>query len=145
MYAAHRERMDRLWPANVITPPTRMPRPPISPQQFAEAWEILDGKRVDLEGLNQSERIIKSVAHYYGMIVSDLISHRRSADVSMARHVAMYLARHTTKMTASMFGRLLGDRDHTTILHGIKKIETALITDKILASEIADLKKMLGA
>lgn len=148
MYAAHKERLNRMWPANVIVPPTRLPkpwRPLVDSQQLAEAWEILDGKTLDLEGMSQSERIKAAVAHYYGVSMADLISHRRTARVTKPRQVAMYLSRHTTTMTASMFGRLMGKRDHTTVLHGIKKVETELLTDPLLASEIADLKKMLGA
>lgn len=146
-YAAHKERMNRMWPANVVVPPTRKPKPVLSvdPAQFRMAWEILDGKALDIEGMNQSQRIKATVAHYYGITMDDLVSHRRAAHLSRARQIAMYLARHTTTMTAKMFGRLLGDRDHTTVLHGIKKIEALLLTDKTLADDIDQLKRRLGA
>ena len=153
MYAAHKERMNRLWPAKVCTPPKPKPpgpkiifvKLPISNDQFKEAWEILDGRRgLDLRGMSQSEAVKRAVCAYYNVNGADLVSHRRTGPLIRPRQMAMLLLKHTTTLSIPQIGRLIGKRDHTTVLYAVKKLENLAKIDKVLASEIADLKKMIG-
>lgn len=149
-YAAHVERMNRLWPAKVCVPPKPKPAPVVLKQeitndQFRAAWEILEGKPKYVDGITRSEAIKRSVCDYYEISCIDLISDRRTAPLIKPRHVAMYLMKHTTVLSVPQIGRLLGGRDHTTILYGVSKIERLAKDDKSLATDIAYLKQVIGA
>ena len=70
-------------------------------------------------------KIVEAVCRRFKVRLVDMHSQRRTKDVVLPRHVAMYLARRLTLCSLPQIGRELGGRDHTTILHGINKI-TAL-------------------
>lgn len=82
---------------------------------------------------------IRLVAKYYGISGLEIISERRSAPVVRARQVAMWICKNTTRHSLPAIGRAMGGRDHTTILHGLRKIDALLKTDDLLASQIAEL------
>lgn len=88
--------------------------------------------------------IINVVANYYGFTKIDLISARRKYDITHARHVAMYLARQLTPRSMPQIGKALGNRDHTTILHGVQKIERLIASDpdSELARDIAAIRDL---
>ena len=94
-------------------------------------------KRVKIEDI---QRI---VARQYNVSRSDLLSSRRTANVVRPRQVAMYLAKTLTLRSLPEIGRRFGGRDHTTVLHAVRKIEGLVGADVTLAEEIEGLKRQL--
>jgi len=94
-------------------------------------------KRVKIEDI---QRI---VARQYNVSRSDLLSSRRTANVVRPRQVAMYLAKTLTLRSLPEIGRRFGGRDHTTVLHAVRKIEGLVGNDVALAEEIEILKRQL--
>jgi chromosomal replication initiator protein len=89
------------------------------------------------------EDILRIVAKHYGVTRADLLSSRRTANVVRPRQIAMYLAKTLTLRSLPEIGRRFGGRDHTTVLHAVRKIEGLVSGDKVLAEEIEVLKRML--
>ena len=89
------------------------------------------------------EDIIKTVSRHFGISKPDILSQRRHRSVVWPRQIGMYLAKQLTARSLPEIGRRFGNRDHTTVLHAIRKIETALDNNQRLRDEIDDLKKML--
>jgi chromosomal replication initiator protein len=89
------------------------------------------------------EDIQRIVARQYNVSRSDLLSSRRTANVVRPRQIAMYLAKTMTLRSLPEIGRRFGGRDHTTVLHAVRKIEGLLGTDTSLAEEIDVLKRQL--
>jgi chromosomal replication initiator protein len=96
-----------------------------------------DPKRVKIEDI---QRI---VARQYNVSRADLLSSRRTANVVRPRQIAMYLAKALTLRSLPEIGRRFGGRDHTTVLHAVRKIETLASNDAALAEEIELLKRLL--
>jgi chromosomal replication initiator protein len=89
------------------------------------------------------EDIQRVVAHQYNVSRADLLSSRRTANVVRPRQVAMYLAKILTLRSLPEIGRRFGGRDHTTVLHAVRKIEALTGNDNALAEEIEALKRQL--
>ncbi len=89
------------------------------------------------------EDIQRIVARQYNVSRADLLSSRRTANVVRPRQVAMYLAKVLTLRSLPEIGRRFGGRDHTTVLHAVRKIETLAGSDTTLAEEIESLKRQL--
>lgn len=68
------------------------------------------------------EGIQKTVADYYKIKIADMYSKRRPANIALPRQIAMYLAKELTQKSLPEIGELFGGRDHTTVLHAVKKI-----------------------
>jgi chromosomal replication initiator protein len=96
-----------------------------------------DPKRVKIEDIQ------RAVARQYNVSRSDLLSSRRTANVVRPRQIAMYLAKTLTLRSLPEIGRRFGGRDHTTVLHAVRKIETLVGNDTALAEEIELLKRLL--
>ena len=94
-------------------------------------------KRVKIEDIQ------RVVARQYNVSRSDLLSSRRTANVVRPRQVAMYLAKTLTLRSLPEIGRRFGGRDHTTVLHAVRKIEGLVGSDMALAEEIEILKRQL--
>jgi chromosomal replication initiator protein len=94
-------------------------------------------KRVKIEDIQ------RVVARQYNVSRSDLLSSRRTANVVRPRQVAMYLAKTLTLRSLPEIGRRFGGRDHTTVLHAVRKIEGLVGNDMALAEEIEILKRQL--
>ena len=71
-------------------------------------------------------QIVKAVCSYYSVKMDDVKGHRRTKDLVIPRHVAMYLIYDLTKTPYMTIGEYFGGRDHTSILHGIRKVEDEL-------------------
>ena len=95
-------------------------------------------KRVKIEDI---QRI---VARQYSVSRADLLSSRRTANVVRPRQVAMYLSKVLTLRSLPEIGRRFGGRDHTTVLHAVRKIEGLVGNDAMLADEIEVLKRQLS-
>jgi chromosomal replication initiator protein len=89
------------------------------------------------------EDIQRVVARQYNVSRSDLLSSRRTANVVRPRQVAMYLAKTLTLRSLPEIGRRFGGRDHTTVLHAVRKIEALVGKDTTLADEVELLKRLL--
>ena len=89
------------------------------------------------------EEIQRVVARQYNVSRADLLSSRRTANVVRPRQVAMYLAKTLTLRSLPEIGRRFGGRDHTTVLHAVRKIENLVNNDTSLAEEIELLKRQL--
>jgi chromosomal replication initiator protein len=96
-----------------------------------------EAKRVKIE------EIQRIVARQYNVSRADLLSSRRTANVVRPRQVAMYLAKTLTLRSLPEIGRRFGGRDHTTVLHAVRKIEGLVGNDTALAEEIEVLKRQL--
>ena len=94
-------------------------------------------KRVKIEDIQ------RVVARQYNVSRSDLLSSRRTANVVRPRQVAMYLAKTLTLRSLPEIGRRFGGRDHTTVLHAVRKIEALVGKDTTLADEVELLKRLL--
>jgi chromosomal replication initiator protein len=89
------------------------------------------------------EDIQRVVARQYNVSRSDLLSSRRTANVVRPRQVAMYLAKTLTLRSLPEIGRRFGGRDHTTVLHAVRKIEALVAKDNTLSEEVESLKRQL--
>jgi chromosomal replication initiation ATPase DnaA len=89
-------------------------------------------------------RIINATARLHGVAAADLTGPSRRRQMAWARGVAMYLARTLTGQSLQSIGRAFGDRDHTTVLHGIRVTEERRSRDPAVAAEIERLVTTLG-
>jgi chromosomal replication initiator protein len=103
--------------------------------------EVAEREVRDLIRPQEPKRVV--VARQYNVSRSDLLSSRRTANVVRPRQVAMYLAKTLTLRSLPEIGRRFGGRDHTTVLHAVRKIENLLGNDTALADEIDALKRQL--
>ncbi len=90
------------------------------------------------------EDILRIVSRHFGVSKGDLLSQRRHRSVVWPRQIGMYLAKQLTARSLPEIGRRFGNRDHTTVLHAIRKIEGELTANQRLRDELEDLKKMLN-
>lgn len=89
------------------------------------------------------DEIQKKVAEYYSIRISDMHSPRRARAVARPRQVAMYLAKQFTQRSLPEIGRKFGGRDHTTVLHAVKKVEELMGKEKSLCEDIELLRRTL--
>ncbi len=89
------------------------------------------------------EDIQKLVASHFNVSRADILSSRRTANVVRPRQIAMYLSKILTLRSLPEIGRRFGGRDHTTVLHAVRKIEALTTSDGTLSEEIELLKRML--
>ena len=89
------------------------------------------------------EDIQKLVANHYNVSRADILSSRRTATVVRPRQIAMYLSKVLTLRSLPEIGRRFGGRDHTTVLHAVRKIDTLASNDRALTDELELLKRML--
>lgn len=90
------------------------------------------------------EDIQKVVARHYNVSKQDLLSNRRTRVIVRPRQIAMYLSKLLTPRSLPEIGRRFGGRDHTTVLHAVRKIEALLKEDTKLAREIELLKRLIN-
>ena len=89
------------------------------------------------------EEIKRRVADYYHLRMTDLVSARRARAVARPRQVAMFLCKTLTSKSLPEIGRGFGGRDHTTVIHAIKKIEELCTTDAQISEDIENLRRLL--
>jgi len=89
------------------------------------------------------EEIQKRVAEHFNIRIADMHSARRARQVARPRQVAMYLAKQLTSRSLPEIGRKFGGRDHTTVMHAVKKIEELRGLDSSFAEDIELLRRML--
>jgi chromosomal replication initiator protein len=91
------------------------------------------------------DEIVRKVADHYNLRMSDIQSARRSRSVARPRQVAMFLAKTLTSRSLPEIGRKIGGRDHTTVIHAVRKIEELRKTDSQIAEDVEILRRMLEA
>ncbi len=89
------------------------------------------------------EEIQRRVAEHFNLRIADMHSARRSRAVARPRQVAMYLAKQLTTRSLPEIGRKFGGRDHTTVMHAVKKVEELRQSDVGFAEDVALLRRML--
>ncbi|MEE8350966.1 MAG: chromosomal replication initiator protein DnaA [Rhodospirillales bacterium] len=89
------------------------------------------------------EEIQKRVAGHFNIRMSDMHSARRARSVARPRQVAMYLAKQLTARSLPEIGRKFGGRDHTTVMHAVKKVEELRENDTSFAEDVELLRRML--
>ena len=89
------------------------------------------------------EMVQAEVARQFGLHVNDLRGNRRTQDVAYARHIAMYLSRELTEASLPQIGARFGGRHHTTVMHGIDKIDRQLKDGH--DTQLQDLVALIGA
>ncbi|MDE1148864.1 MAG: chromosomal replication initiator protein DnaA [Azospirillaceae bacterium] len=89
------------------------------------------------------EEIQKKVAEHYNIRLADMSSARRARAVARPRQVAMYLAKQLTARSLPEIGRKFGDRDHTTVMHAVRKVEELCATDPTFSEDVELLRRML--
>lgn len=90
------------------------------------------------------EYIISAVAEQYVVSVNDIIGNKRNAKVVMPRQISMYLIRELTDTSLKSIGKYLGNRDHSTIKHGIEKVEKDIETNDNVRKAVESLKKKIN-
>ena len=89
------------------------------------------------------DEIQKTVADHFNMKQADLLSERRTRSVARPRQIAMYLCKQHTTRSYPDIGRRFGGRDHTTVLHGVRKIEELMPQDDQIARDVEALTRKL--
>lgn len=158
-HEAHKARAARF----VVTPKPEVLPPHVVKGKRADAhirrWRSVMYRPTDLDVMFLDEKmhvdnsqwkhisavkyIISAVSAFYGVPIRDILSQRRTLTVVRPRQVAMYLSKTLTIRSLPEIGRIIGGRDHTTILHGVRKITQAMETDKELARDIAQITERL--
>ena len=101
--------------------------------------------------LRQSERkvtmdeIMRKTCDYFNVRMSDMLSPKRSRNIARPRQMAMYLAKHLTSRSYPEIGKRFGNRDHTTVIHAVRKIEELKGQDSQVAEDAELLRRMLEA
>ena len=120
--------------------------------------QLLPGKEVSLETTQDVlkdmlrsydrrttiDEIQKKVAEYFNISVKEMQSSRRARTVARPRQIAMYLAKQLTSRSLPEIGRKF-DRDHTTVMHAVRKVEELIVEDQSLAENVDSLRRSLEA
>jgi chromosomal replication initiator protein len=110
---------------------------PTAEQAIKDLIRTREPKKVKIEDIQ------RLVANHYNVSKADILSSRRTATVVKPRQIAMYLSKALTLRSLPEIGRRFGGRDHTTVLHAVRKIEGLASEDASLAGELDLLKRML--
>ncbi len=91
------------------------------------------------------EEIQRRVGEHFNVRLSDLIGPKRTRAIARPRQIAMYLAKQLTARSLPEIGRRFGGRDHTTVMHAVKRIDDLRATDTQIAEDLELLRRMLEA
>lgn len=87
--------------------------------------------------------IINVVAEHFGITPDDIMSKKRNSELVQARQIVMYLCRDMTATSLAGIGKLLGKKDHTTVIHGVNKISDEIVNNEELKNKIEIIKKKI--
>ena len=126
-------------------PDIQYPKQSIQPLYYYQMWffDLIQDRMVGPREPIRDEHIQRAVALHFGLSKLDILSCRRTLNVARPRQIGMYLSKTLTTKSLPEIGRRFGGRDHTTILHGIRKIEALLPTDEKLRHDVACIKASL--
>ena len=91
------------------------------------------------------DEIQRKVAEHFNMRVADMHSERRARAVARPRQIAMFLSKQLTQRSLPEIGRKFGGRDHTTVMHAVRKVEELMATDQTFADDIELLRRTLAS
>ena len=91
------------------------------------------------------EEIVRKVADHYNLKIAEIVGPRRTKTLARARQVAMYLAKKLTQRSLPDIGRRFGGRDHTTVIHAVRRIDELKATDSQIAEDVEILRRILEA
>jgi chromosomal replication initiator protein len=115
----------------------------------AQAIDVTLAERALQDLIPQTEHdippplILEETANYFTLSTADLMSKSRSRPLTQARHIAMYLVRECTGLSLVKIGEIFGGRDHTTVLHGINKVEGEMRARDITFRQVQDLTRII--
>ena len=87
--------------------------------------------------------IIEVVSEHFGVSAEDITSKKRNSEYVLPRQIVMYLCREMTETSLVNIGKILGKKDHTTVLHGIKRVTEELTTNDELRNKVEIIKKKM--
>ncbi len=128
---------------NRIAALSRLQRQPITRELAAEALNAITS--TPRTAVPMPSVILDAVAQVMNVPVEALTSKRREKQVAYARHLAMYLLRDIAQQSYAQIGRLLGGRDHTTVLHGFRRIDELLETDPDVRRDLTEIRAAIAA
>lgn len=112
--------------------------PDVAETVIRDLVQGLEPRRIKIED------ILRIISRHFGVSKGDLLSQRRHRSVVWPRQIGMYLAKQLTARSLPEIGRRFGNRDHTTVLHAIRKIEGELAGNPRLKEELEELKRILS-
>lgn len=104
------------------------------------AKEQLRISDTDQEKTINIDSITKSVSQYFKIPVPDLKSKTRAKEITIARHIAMYMAYYLAKATLAEIGNYFGKRDHTSVIHAVNKIKSLQKTDQVISKSLYEIE-----
>ena len=122
-----------------------------SPISQSYLSQIESGARAHLTNLGQEQVILKPetilsvVADFYGLSVEEVRGSKRLRPLVHARHVAMYLCKQRLKCSFPELGRAFGNRDHTTVMSAVRKVEALRTSDPEVRAHLEAIERKLGA
>ena len=128
---------------NRVAALARLYRQPISREIAAEALNAITS--TPRSSIPLPSVILEAVAHCTNVPVDAIISKRRDKQVAYARHLAMFLLRDIAHQSYAQTGRLLGGRDHTTVLHGFRRIQDLLESDPAVRRDVMGIRAAIAA
>ncbi|MDA1007626.1 MAG: chromosomal replication initiator protein DnaA [Planctomycetota bacterium] len=99
---------------------------------------------VERDGSSSLQDIVDCVVQYFDVRLADLLGKRRHKSIALPRQVSMYLARRHTRFSLEEIGGYFGGRDHSTVLHAIRTVESRVATDDQLARSVQSIERALG-
>ena len=112
----------------------------LTPLELIENGTISVNKTSKLRSVS-SKQIVEKVAKYYNLTTKELCSKSRVANIKNARQVAMYILKKELNLSTTKIATEVGVKDHTTVMHGIKKIQEDLKLNFILRDQIEEIKE----
>ena len=115
---------------------------------LAQTERILDEVQIQTSAASKAESppvedIVMSAADYFGVLPEDIYGRNRSRDVSVARQVAMYIAREVTDLPLQDIGEALGGRNHSTVLYSCERIDDLMQTDSHIRRQVQAIIRSL--
>jgi chromosomal replication initiation ATPase DnaA len=149
LHRAHKARLARIAARAV---PQEQPAPPSSPlrhmmdRDYERAWAaVILGFHGDRKPAKQRiEEIQQATAQHFGLACEDLLANTSVIAVSRPRHVAMYLARELTTKSYAEIGESFAGRDHSSVLHAVKRIRELLAHDADLGRSVDCIRAALN-
>lgn len=136
---------------------TASPRELIGALNTVVSRTIMLNREADVEAVTQAladyavaaerrvtvDRIQKQVASFYNLALPDMLSQRRARAVARPRQIAMYLSKTMTQRSLPDIGRRFGGRDHTTVLHAVRRIKALMESDPAIGDDVKALTRLL--
>ncbi|MDQ3098341.1 MAG: chromosomal replication initiator protein DnaA [bacterium] len=108
------------------------------------AWGEESTQSASLGNAINPQRVLQVIHHHFSIKKSELLGSRRTKNFVIPRQIAMYLLNSEMGLPLERVGEILGGRDHTTVMHGVKQIELALSTNEQIRKEIQLIKQELS-